>query len=181
MRHAAAFAGEPARLFDIHPADSAVTARQDAYIRSRDFDRPTVVFDLEVMRAKYRALEAGLGDATIHYAVKANPAPEVVAAVAALGGHFDAASRGEIDLCLSLGVPASHIAFGNTIKRARDIAHAHADGRRAVRGRRRGGALQDRRARAGRAGDHPHAGRGEPRPTGRSAASSAARGARRCG
>ena len=118
MRHAAAFAGQPARLYDIHPADSAVTAQQDAYIRSRDFDRPTVVFDLEVMRAKYRALEAGLGDATIHYAVKANPAPEVVAAVAALGGHFDAASRGEIDLCLSLGVPASRIAFGNTIKRA---------------------------------------------------------------
>ena len=87
-----------------------------------------MVFDLEVMRAKYRALEAGLGDATIHYAVKANPAPEVVAAVAALGGHFDAASRGEIDLCLSLGIPASRIAFGNTIKRASDIAHAHAVG-----------------------------------------------------
>ena len=77
---------------------------QDAYIRSRDFDRPTVIFDLEMLRAKYRALEAGLGDATIHYAVKANPAPEVVAALAALGGRFDCASRGEIDLCLGLGV-----------------------------------------------------------------------------
>ncbi len=128
MRHAAAFAGEPARLYDIHPADSAVTSAQDAFIRARDFDRPTVVFDLEVMRAKYRALAAGLGTATIHYAVKANPAPEVIAAVAALGGHFDAASRGEIDLCLGLGVPAHHIAFGNTIKRAGDIAHAHAIG-----------------------------------------------------
>jgi ornithine decarboxylase len=52
----------------------------------------------------------------------------VVAALAAEGARFDAASRGEIDLCLSLGVPASHIAFGNTIKRAADIAHAHAVG-----------------------------------------------------
>ncbi|MFO1208383.1 MAG: type III PLP-dependent enzyme [Amaricoccus sp.] len=128
MRHAAAFAGEPVRLFDIHPADSAVTAAQDAYIRGRDFDRPTVVFDLEVMRAKYRALEAGLGDATIHYAVKANPAPEVVKAVAELGGRFDCASRGEIDLCLGLGIAPGRIAFGNTIKRAADIAHAHAMG-----------------------------------------------------
>ena len=128
MRHAAAFAGEPARLFDIHPAESAVTAAQDGCIRAREFDRPTMVFDLEVMRAKYWALEAGLGNASIHYAVKANPAPEVVAAVAALGGRFDCASRGEIDLCLSLGVPASHIAFGNTIKRVADIAHAHAAG-----------------------------------------------------
>jgi ornithine decarboxylase len=128
MRHAAAFAGVPARLYDIHPAETAATAAQDAFIRSRDFDRPTVVFDLEVMRAKYRALEAGLGDATIHYAVKANPAPEVVAAVAALGGRFDCASRGEIDLCLGLGVSPDRIAFGNTIKRAADIAHAHAMG-----------------------------------------------------
>ena len=140
MRHAAAFAGEPARLFDIHPATSAVSARQDAYIRAREFDRPTVIFDLDMLRGKYRALEAGLGDATIHYAVKANPAPEVVAALAALGGRFDCASRGEIDLCLGLGVSADRIAFGNTIKRAADIAHAHAHGRGAVRRRRRGGA-----------------------------------------
>lgn len=128
MRHAAAFAGKPARLFDIHPAESAVSARQDAFIRDTEFDRPTVVFDLEMLRAKYRALAAGLGDATIHYAVKANPAPEIVQAVAALGGQFDCASRGEIDLCLGLGVPADKIAFGNTIKRASDIAHAHAMG-----------------------------------------------------
>ena len=160
MRHAAAFAGEPARLFDIHPAVSAVSARQDAYIRARDFDRPTVVFDLEMLRAKYRALEAGLGDATIHYAVKANPAPEVVAAVAALGGRFDCASRGEIDLCLGLGVPASHIAFGNTIKRAADIAHAHAVGVEQFAADAEEELVQDRRARPGRAGDRPHAGRG---------------------
>lgn len=128
MRHAAALAGTPVRLYDPHPARTAVSAAQDAFIRGRDFDRPTVVFDLEVMRAKYRALARGLGDAGIFYAVKANPAPEVVAALAALGGSFDCASRGEIDLCLGLGVEPHRIAFGNTIKRAGDIAHAHAMG-----------------------------------------------------
>ena len=128
MRHVAAFAGEPARLFDLHPPVTAASDRQDALIRSADFDRPTVVFDLELLRAKYRALGAGLATATIFYAVKANPAAEVVATVAALGGRFDCASRGEIDLCLSLGVAPDRIAFGNTIKRAVDIAHAHAAG-----------------------------------------------------
>ncbi len=128
MRHAAAFAGKPARLFDAHPAVSAVSARQDDFIRATDFDRPTMVFDLAMLRAKYGALADGLGDATIHYAVKANPAPQVIAAVAALGGRFDCASRGEIDLCLSLGIGPDRIAFGNTIKRAADIAHAHAKG-----------------------------------------------------
>jgi ornithine decarboxylase len=124
MRYAAALAGEPARLFQVHPPASAVSASQDAFIRATDFDRPTVVFDLDMLRAKYRALDAGLGDASIHFAVKANPAPEIVAAVAALGGQFDCASRGEIDLCLGLGVEPHRIAFGNTIKRASDIAHA---------------------------------------------------------
>ncbi len=127
MRYAAALAGQPA-VVDTHPQTTAVSARQDAYIRANDFDRPTVVFDLAMLRAKYDALHAGLGGATIHYAVKANPAGAVIAALAAKGAHFDAASRGEIDLCLSLGVPAHHIAFGNTIKRAADIAHAHAMG-----------------------------------------------------
>jgi ornithine decarboxylase len=127
MRYAAALAGQPA-VVDIHPRTTAVSARQDAYIRAHEFDRPTVVFDLDMLRAKYDALASGLGDAVIHYAVKANPAREVVATLAAKGARFDAASRGEIDLCLSLGVPARHIAFGNTIKRAADIAHAHAMG-----------------------------------------------------
>jgi ornithine decarboxylase len=128
MLNVTARLGAPRVLAGPHPAASAVTPRQDAFIRASAFDRPTMVFDLEVLRRKYRALARGLGDAVIHYAVKANPAPEVVAALAAEGARFDAASRGEIDLCLALGVPADHVAFGNTIKRAADIAHAHSAG-----------------------------------------------------
>jgi ornithine decarboxylase len=128
MLHAAAFAGVPARVFDPHPSPSAVTARQDAYVRATAFDRPTMVFDLGLLRAKYAALAEGLGGARIFYAVKANPAPQVVRTVAAMGGAFDTASRGEIDLCLAMGVSPDRIAFGNTIKRAADIAHAHAVG-----------------------------------------------------
>ncbi len=128
MMHVAARTGIPV-AFDAHPQASAVSPRQDAYIRSREFERPTMVFDLAMLRGKYRALAEGLGEATaIHYAVKANPAPEVVAALAEEGARFDAASRGEIELCLALGVPARHVAFGNTIKRTSDIAYAHAVG-----------------------------------------------------
>jgi len=128
MLNVAALQGAPVSFTDIHPVASAVSAAQDAYIRAHEFDEPTVIFDLDMLRDKFDALATGLGDASIHYAVKANPAPEVVSALAARGAHFDAASRGEIDLCLGLGVPAEHIAFGNTIKKASDIAHAHAMG-----------------------------------------------------
>ncbi|MEE4188643.1 MAG: type III PLP-dependent enzyme, partial [Roseobacter sp.] len=44
------------------------------------------------------------------------------------GAGFDAASRQEIELCLSQGALARNISFGNTIKRATDIAYAHSVG-----------------------------------------------------
>ncbi len=128
MLNAAARQGMPSAYSDTHPDLTAVTARQDDYIRSREFDRPTMVFDLTSLRDKFRALASGLGDASVYYAVKANPAPEVLRTLAGEGARFDCASRGEIDQCLGLGVPARDIAFGNTIKRASDIAHAHVMG-----------------------------------------------------
>jgi ornithine decarboxylase len=107
-----------------------------------------------VVEANYRALKAGLGHADIHYAVKANPAREIIERLVALGSHFDAASRGEIELCLGLGARPETISFGNTVKRPSDIAFAHRRASRCSR-RRRGGAREDRRACAGRAGLHP--------------------------
>ena len=50
---------------------------------------------------------------------------EVISTLVGLGSHFDAASRGEIELCLSLGAEPAHISFGNTVKRPSDIAFAH--------------------------------------------------------
>ncbi|MEO1276113.1 MAG: type III PLP-dependent enzyme, partial [Pseudomonadota bacterium] len=99
-----------------------------SFLANRGFERPTLVLDLDAVAAAYDALAAGLEGAVIHYAVKANPHPAVLARLAALGAGFDAASRGEIELCLATGVAPSRISFGNTVKRAADIAHAHAHG-----------------------------------------------------
>ncbi|MGR3805408.1 type III PLP-dependent enzyme [Marinibacterium profundimaris] len=103
-------------------------SRVEAFIELNSFERPTLVLDTDVVTDNFHALQAGLGHARIHYAVKANPAPEIIDTLVALGSHFDAASRGEIELCLSRGAPASHISFGNTVKRASDIAFAHRAG-----------------------------------------------------
>ncbi len=92
------------------------------------FERPTLVMDTGLVAANYRALKAGLGTARIHYAVKANPAREVIAALVAEGSGFDAASRSEIELCLGQGARPENISFGNTIKRESDIAFAHRAG-----------------------------------------------------
>ncbi len=98
------------------------------YIAANRFDRPTLVISRARVAAQYDALAAGLGRAHIHYAVKANPAPEVIALLVAKGARFDAASRAEIELCLSQGAHACDISFGNTVKKPADIAFAHSAG-----------------------------------------------------
>ncbi|WP_340107736.1 type III PLP-dependent enzyme [Pikeienuella sp. HZG-20] len=98
--------------------------RAEAYARAQVFGRPTLVIDLDEVAARYRAFRRGLGRAVIHYAVKANPAREVIARLVEEGAHFDAASRAEIELCLSLGARPEDVSFGNTVKKPADIAFA---------------------------------------------------------
>lgn len=64
----------------------------------------------------------------IFYAVKANPAPEIIGRLVSLGARFDVASRAEIGLVLSAGATPERISFGNTIKKESDIAWAYGQG-----------------------------------------------------
>jgi ornithine decarboxylase len=105
-----------------------VADRLESFCRTAAFDRPTLVLDVDRMEAQYHALKAGLGRADIHYAVKANPHPALLRRLAALGANFDAASRGEIEMCLAAGASPDRISYGNTIKRAPDVAWAHRAG-----------------------------------------------------
>jgi ornithine decarboxylase len=103
-------------------------SRVESYIAGRDFPHPTLVLDVDAVERQYRALSAGLGRAHVHYAVKANPHPEIVERLVKLGSGFDAASRGEIELVLSQGADPARVSFGNTIKKAGDIRFAHRAG-----------------------------------------------------
>lgn len=109
---------------DTH-SETNLSTRLLRHIEQTRFERPTLVIDLEAVARKYAALAQGLGRARIHYAVKANPAPEILAELVRLGSNFDAASRAEIEMCLSAGAQPDQITFGNTIKRPSDIAFAY--------------------------------------------------------
>jgi ornithine decarboxylase len=104
------------------------SARLDHFLADVRPATPCIVFDLETVRAQYRALQACFPSVDIYYAVKANPAVEVISALAALGANFDLASEGEIARCRALKIPAARFSFGNTIKRERAIAAAHGAG-----------------------------------------------------
>jgi ornithine decarboxylase len=106
-----------------------LTEKLERFLLTRP-QSPVLAVDLNVIQAKYRELRAHFPGASIFYAVKANPATEVVALLAALGSSFDIASPSELDLCLELGVHPAHLSYGNTIKKAADIEYAF---RRGVR------------------------------------------------
>lgn len=104
------------------------STRVEAFIAAHDFDKPTLVIDVDAVERQFRALRAGLGRAHIHYAVKANPHVAIIERLVRLGSGFDAASRGEIELVLSQGADPAHVSFGNTIKKPSDIRFAHQAG-----------------------------------------------------
>lgn len=89
---------------------------------------PCLVVDLDIVRDRYLAVRAALSTADICYAVKANPAPDVIALLAALGSGFDVASTAEIALCLANGARPDMLSYGNTIKKAADVAFAYEHG-----------------------------------------------------
>ncbi|WP_417669413.1 type III PLP-dependent enzyme [Roseibium sp.] len=95
------------------------------FLRRRDADGPCVVVDLDIVRDNYETFAKALPDTSVYYAVKANPAPEILNLLEGLGSSFDCASVGEIEMVLATGADASRISYGNTIKKERDIARAY--------------------------------------------------------
>ena len=89
---------------------------------------PCLVVDVDAVARSYQLLRWHLPLAKVFYAVKANPAREIVARLRGLGSSFDVASRAEIELCLAEGATADRMSFGNTIKKERDIAYAYEQG-----------------------------------------------------
>src|SRR5437773_12217778 len=98
-----------------------MTARIREFLRRTSDDGPCLVVDLDVVRDNYNAFAKALPDTRVFYAVKANPAPEVLALLARLGSCFDTASIAEVDLVLATGATPDRISYGNTIKKERDI------------------------------------------------------------
>jgi len=109
-----------------------MTERIREFLRQRretgQDDVPCLVVDLDVVRENFNTFAKALPDSRVFYAVKANPAPEVLRLLASLGSCFDTASVAEIEMALAAGVTPDRISYGNTIKKERDVARAYALG-----------------------------------------------------
>jgi len=98
------------------------------FLAERRLPTPFLVVDLDVVADNYKKLRTAVPRAMVYYAVKANPAPEILKVLATLGSSFDTASIAEIDMVLEAGATADLISYGNTIKKESDIAIAHGKG-----------------------------------------------------
>jgi ornithine decarboxylase len=116
------------RVVAPHVARGDITPRIAEFLDTVRPATPCLVVDLAMVEQNYLALARSLEPAQMVYSVNANPAPEVIRLLARLGASFDAASPGEIDLCLAHGVDSARLSYGNTIKKEGDIAYAYEKG-----------------------------------------------------
>lgn len=102
-----------------------MTERIREFLKNRQDDGPCLVLDLDVVRENYTAFAKSLPDTRVFYAVKANPAPEILKVLADMGSSFDVASLVETQAVLAAGATPDRISYGNTIKKESEIAAAH--------------------------------------------------------
>ncbi|PZG18039.1 type III PLP-dependent enzyme [Nonomuraea aridisoli] len=109
------------------PVPGSTRDLDDARDRSPVAETPLLVIDLRQIRSNAHAIAAAFSgmDPLVYYAVKANPAPEILSTLAAAGCRFDIASLGEARAALAAGAPAGHLAYTTTIKKAGDIRAAY--------------------------------------------------------
>lgn len=106
----------------------SLTAKQTDFIASDPPATPYLLVDLDQVAENYAAIAGGFEDADVFYAMKANPAPEILDLLVRAGSCFDCASLNEVRQALAAGATPDRIAFGNTIKKSSEIAGAHALG-----------------------------------------------------
>lgn len=86
---------------------------------------PLYVYDLGVAARKVALLRRVMGpDIGLHYAMKANPHPQVVRAFVELGLGIDVASGGELAVALAQGADAGGCSFAGPGKSDAEIAQA---------------------------------------------------------
>ncbi|CAA0123494.1 L-glutamyl-[BtrI acyl-carrier protein] decarboxylase [Halioglobus japonicus] len=90
---------------------------------------PFYAYDSKVMDAQVTALRTALPpEIHLHYAMKANPMPEVVRHLASITDGLDVASAGELRVALQTGVNPACISFAGPGKSAQDLTAAVTSG-----------------------------------------------------
>ncbi|QYJ78494.1 type III PLP-dependent enzyme [Shewanella acanthi] len=88
---------------------------------AKDKATPFVVIDTSIISKQYDDMVNSFPYANVYYAVKANPAAEILTLLKDKGSNFDIASIYELDMVMNVGVTADRVSYGNTIKKRQDV------------------------------------------------------------
>lgn len=88
------------------------------------YSGPCFVYDLDLVQERFLALSHALPSVSIHYAMKANPAPAILKKLKALGCRIDAVSGGEIQRAFDCGFEPRDILFSGVAKTQKEIEFA---------------------------------------------------------
>lgn len=80
------------------------------------YGTPLLVLSLEEVKKNYQVLKKYMPRVRIHYAIKANPHPEILRVMADMGSCFDVASDGEIRTLSAMGVEGGRMIYANPVK-----------------------------------------------------------------
>ena len=100
--------------------------RQIAFTSShtQDYLEPVLVMSRQRLRENARRFMAAMPRVRTHFAVKANPDPEILQIFKQEGTCFEVASIAEVDAMLELAVDMETVFYSNPIKSPASIAHA---------------------------------------------------------
>ncbi|MBB3032751.1 pyridoxal-dependent decarboxylase, exosortase A system-associated [Alteriqipengyuania lutimaris] len=111
--------------FETLDGELAIGGRKVSDLVDEAGDTPLFVYSRAMLDARMAALRAAMPESlAIHYAVKANPHPDVIAHMAGLVDGFDLASGGELAILQGVGIDGTHISFAGPGKRPREIRAA---------------------------------------------------------
>lgn len=114
-------------IFDTHAEISLDLSHVEKQLK-KGYSKPFLLVDSSIIRNKIRRFKAAMPRVHPHYAAKANPDPRVLKTLIEEGSGFEIASIAELDLLLSLGVPASEIYYSNPMKSRAYLEYAASKG-----------------------------------------------------
>jgi ornithine decarboxylase len=104
------------RQATLTPGAVAPAGLTPAVLRLIDMPTPYLVTDLDAVAEQLAAFTAALPGVSTFYAMKCNPAPEILAVLAARGASFEIASIGELRMLQALGVDPAQVLYSNPVK-----------------------------------------------------------------
>lgn len=119
----------PHPYFEAKDGELLIGGRKVSAIAAELGRTPFYAYDRAVMTRKVHELRTTLPkQVEIHYAMKANPMPEVVKHFSGLLDGIDVASAGEMDVALAAGASPARVSFAGPGKRLSELERAVAAG-----------------------------------------------------